>query len=73
MRREPYVSHKIHRTTTAEDSVYNGQHGDTSISTLKFLETGKPQSGLQAHLVVAVDPTATPAPAQRAGGPPPPQ
>ena len=73
MKQEPYASHKIHRTTTAEDGVYNGQHGDTQIATLKFLENGSPHSGMNAHLVVAVDPTATPAPAQRGFGPPPPQ
>ncbi len=72
MKQEPYASHKIHRTTIAEDGVYNGQHGETSVSTLKFLEPGNPQSGMEAHLVVAADPTATPAPAQREGGPPPP-
>lgn len=70
MRHEPYASHKIHRTTTAEDGVYNGQHGDTQVATLKFLEPGNPASGMQAHLVAAVDPTATPGPAQRDGGPP---
>lgn len=73
MQHEPYASHTIHRTTMAEDGVYNGQHGGTCISTLKFLEAGKPLSGMQAHLVVAVDPSATPAPAHRAGSPPPPR
>jgi len=73
MKQEPYASHKIHRTTAAEDNVFNGQHGDTQVSTLKFLEAGKPQSGMKAYLVAAVDPTATPAPAQREFGPPPPQ
>ena len=71
MKQEPYTSHKIHRTTTAEDGVFNGQHGNTQISTLNFLEPGKPQSGMTAHLVVAVDPTATPAPAKRGFGPTP--
>jgi protocatechuate 3,4-dioxygenase beta subunit len=71
MKQPPYAGHKIHRTTTAEDGVFNGQHGDTQIAALKFLEPGKPQAGVTAQLVVAVDPTATPAPAQRDGGPPP--
>ena len=71
MKHEPYASHKIHRTTTTEDGVFNGQHGDTQISTLKFLEPGRPQSGMNAHLVAAVDPTATPAPVRGGFGPPP--
>lgn len=71
MKQEPYANHKIHRTTMAEDGVYNGQHGDTSVAMLNFLEAGKPQAGMKAHLVVAVDPTATPSPARHEGGPPP--
>jgi len=71
MKQHPYADHKIHRTTTAEDGVFNGQHGDTQIASLKFLEPGKPISGMKANLVVAVDPSATPAPAQRQDGPPP--
>jgi hypothetical protein len=75
MKHEPYSKHAIQRTTIAEDGVYGGQHGDTSLAGLKFLEPGKPQAGMRAELVVAVDPTATPKPAQREGGPggPPPR
>jgi hypothetical protein len=28
MQHEPYSLHKIHRTTQAEDDVFNGQHGE---------------------------------------------
>ena len=71
MKREPYANHKIHRTTTAEDGIYTDQHGDTQVATLKFLKPGNPQSGMTANLIVAVDPTATPAPVKGGFGPPP--
>jgi protocatechuate 3,4-dioxygenase beta subunit len=71
MEHEPYAKHKIHRTTQAEDDVFNGQHGELSIARLTPVAGG---SGYAAELVAAVDPTATPAPAERRfgpGGPPP--
>ena len=66
MAQEPYRGHHIHRTTQAEDGVYNGQEGRLSVSTVRQEEGG---TGLQrADLVAAVDPTATPSPAMRGGG-----
>lgn len=61
MRQEPYSKHRIHRTTQAEDTVFNGQHGETSISRLQRRDAGTPGAGYVAELVVAVDPTKTPA------------
>lgn len=69
MSHEPYTKHEIHRTTQAEDGVFNGQHGDASIAVLKPFKPGNWTEGLHAELIAAVDPTATPAPAQRFGGP----
>lgn len=72
MKHEPYTLHAIHRTTQKEDGIFNGQHGDRSVATLRFVDAGRPEGGLTAELIVAVDPSATPAPAQHFGGPPPP-
>jgi protocatechuate 3,4-dioxygenase beta subunit len=66
MEHEPYSGHKIHRTTQAEDDVFGDQHGELSIARLTPLSAG---GGYAAELVAAVDPTATPAPAGRRGGP----
>ncbi|MDE1154619.1 MAG: intradiol ring-cleavage dioxygenase [Acidobacteriaceae bacterium] len=68
----PYREHKIHRTTNTEDMVVRSQHGDGSIASVVWVKKGDPTAGLRAELVVAVDPTATPAPAERfgPGGPP---
>jgi len=66
MEHEPYSLHKIHRTTQAEDGIFTGQHGELSIARLTPLSAG---AGYEAELVAAVDPTATPAPAQRQGDP----
>lgn len=66
----PYSRHQIHRTTQAEDGVYTGQEGRLSVATMRGATAAKSSGPLRADLVAAVDPTATPAPAQRAGGPP---
>jgi protocatechuate 3,4-dioxygenase beta subunit len=66
MEHEPYSLHRIHRTTQAEDDVFGDQHGELSIARLTPLSAG---GGYEAELVAAVDPTATPAPAERRGGP----
>jgi protocatechuate 3,4-dioxygenase beta subunit len=73
MQHEPYRKHLIHRTTQTEDGVFGGQHGDLSIARLEQVHPDDITAGLRANLVAAVDPTATPAPAQRMGfgGPPP--
>lgn len=65
----PYSKHKIHRTTQDEDGVFGGQHGEASICQLAAIQGGDFAQGMRARLVAAVDPTATPAPAQRMGGP----
>ena len=69
MQREPYAQHKIHRTTQAEDMVFNSQTGAKSISILKPIDPGNPSAGFRAELIAAVDPTATPTPANRMDGP----
>jgi len=66
MEHEPYSKHKIHRTRQGEDDVFNDQHGELSIARLTPVGAG---GGYVAELVAAVDPTATPAPADRRGGP----
>jgi protocatechuate 3,4-dioxygenase beta subunit len=73
MEHEPYTRHKIHRTTQAEDQVYNDQHGESSIARTAFVRADDLSAGLHAELIAAVDPSATPEPARRrqgAGHPP---
>ena len=62
MASEPYASHHIHRTTQAEDGIFNHQHGNLSISNIAPLNPENFAAGFLADLTVAVDPTATPAP-----------
>lgn len=79
MRHEPYARHQIHRTTQAEDMIFQDQHGDTSISRLRARDPKHPEAGYFAELVVAVDPTRSPKPVGMGGpggpgehfGPPP--
>jgi protocatechuate 3,4-dioxygenase beta subunit len=66
MTREPYSLHKIHRTTNAEDGIFNGQNGTLSIASIEPVNGTDLAAGARASLVAAVDPTATPAPV---GGP----
>jgi protocatechuate 3,4-dioxygenase beta subunit len=65
MQRAPYGSQRFRRTTQAEDGIFRGQNGAASMATLQMTDGG---AALIADLTVAVDPTATPAPAR--GGPP---
>jgi protocatechuate 3,4-dioxygenase beta subunit len=69
----PYADHKIHRTTIEEDMVFNGQGGATAIAKLTPMNSTQFSDGYVATLTVAIDPEATPAPADRGGfgGPPP--
>jgi len=69
MQNQPYSMHKIHRTTPGEDEVFNRQHGDRSIAKLIAETPGQFSAGMRAELVAWVDPSATPAPAHRIGGP----
>jgi protocatechuate 3,4-dioxygenase beta subunit len=62
MAREPYSLHKIHRTTNAEDGIYNGQSGRLSIASIEPVSGGDLVNGARASIVAALDPTATPAP-----------
>ena len=71
MQHEPYRSHTIHRTSQREDDVFTHQHGSLSVARLRPVPPGPLTSGLEADLVAAVDPTANPALARRAGDPPP--
>lgn len=60
MRHEPYAGHRIHRTTQAEDGIFQGQHGSTCISRMRARDPKRPEGGYLAELVVAVDPTSSP-------------
>jgi protocatechuate 3,4-dioxygenase beta subunit len=71
MQHEPYSRHKIHRTTQAEDHVFNEQHGVHSMASLKARKPGAFAAGMHADIIASVDPSATPAPVQMFGGPPP--
>jgi protocatechuate 3,4-dioxygenase beta subunit len=73
MAHEPYASHNIHRTTEAEDHVFNDQHGASCIATVVPKKPDDPTAGYLAELRIGVDPTATPAPVQGFGGPPAPR
>ncbi len=66
MQHEPYSSHNIHRTSQAEDQVFNGQHGDLSIARVRPIQAAA-TARMHAELVASVDPAATPAPAGRGG------
>ena len=68
MTKPPYLSHEIHRTTAKEDVIFTEQHGDSSFARVNPLAAGK---GYSAELIAALDPTSTPKPAARRGGPPP--
>jgi protocatechuate 3,4-dioxygenase beta subunit len=72
MRHEPYAKHQIHRTTQAEDGVFQDQHGAASISRLRPVDPKHPEAGYLAELIVAVDPSKTPASVgvRGPGGPP---
>lgn len=69
MQHKPYRLHKIHRVTQSEDQVFGDQHGETSIARLEWLRPKEMSAGMRANIVAAVDPTATPEPAGRWGGP----
>ncbi len=73
MEHEPYRSHQIHRTTQAEDDVYGDQHGELSVARVTPVAGKDFAAGFHAELIAAVDPTATPAGAQRRAGPPEPR
>jgi protocatechuate 3,4-dioxygenase beta subunit len=61
MRHEPYVRHEIHRTTQAEDDIFQDQHGAASLARLRSGDAKRPDAGYVAELIVTVDPTKTPA------------
>ncbi len=69
MKQEPYLQHNIHRTTQAEDAVYQDQQGETSVARITFRNQRDFAAGLHAELITAVDPSTTPKAAQRRGGP----
>jgi protocatechuate 3,4-dioxygenase beta subunit len=70
MQTEPYKSHTIHRTTQAEDDIFHQQHGAESLAELNLANADRPEAGYIAELIIAVDPTKTPAEVGM-GGPPP--
>jgi protocatechuate 3,4-dioxygenase beta subunit len=67
MRHEPYAKHHIHRTTQAEDDVFENQHGAASVASLQSVDSTCPAAGYIAEMIVAVDPTKTPAPVSMRG------
>ncbi len=67
MEREPYSLHKIHRTTNAEDGIFNEQGGRLSIASIEPVQGAALVNGSSASIGAAVDPTATPAPVGRGG------
>lgn len=67
MERQPYNMHNIHRTTQAEDQVYNDQHGASSVARITSLRVEDLAGGLHAELIAAIDPFANPRPARRRG------
>jgi hypothetical protein len=71
MTHAPYSEHEIHRTTEAEDHVFNEQHGSMCVATVVPLKPSDPTAGYVAELRIAVNPAATPKPVQGFGGPPP--
>jgi protocatechuate 3,4-dioxygenase beta subunit len=70
MAHTPYSEHTIHRTTEAEDHVFNEQHGSMCIATVVPHNPEDPTAGYVAELRIAVNPAATTAPVQGFGGPP---
>ncbi|RXH55252.1 intradiol ring-cleavage dioxygenase [Granulicella sibirica] len=68
MATEPYSSHKIHRTTAAEDGIFQSQGGRTTVAHL--INTNPiPNVPWIAEITIMVDPTATPKPVGGFGGP----
>ena len=67
-RLDPYAKRlAVHRTTQAEDNIFNEQHGAECMLTMERL--GKSDSdGFRATATVAIDPAATPAPVGMGGG-----
>ena len=67
----PYVGNsKVHRTTQAEDHVFQQQHGAGLIASIERpLKSGKDSDGFMASITMAVDPEATPARVGFGGGP----
>jgi len=65
----PYVKRaNIHRTTQAEDGIFNSQHGAASMVKLERLRSSTNDEGFLATVTLAVDPDATPAPVGMGGG-----
>lgn len=59
MEQPPYVTHAIHRTTIAEDHVFNDQQG--AFATVRARDTANRSAGFVAEYHAVVNPTAVPA------------
>jgi hypothetical protein len=58
---QPYVKHKdVHRTTQAEDGIFEDQHGASGLVTLSRIEPKSDAGGFVALVTLAVDPDAAP-------------
>jgi hypothetical protein len=60
----PYMGNsKVHRTTHAEDHVFQQQHGAGLIAAMdRLVKSGNDSDGFVASITLAVDPDASPAP-----------
>ena len=66
----PYVKRaNVHRTTQAEDGIFNSQQGAASMVKLERLRSSRNDEGFLATVTLAVDPEATPAPVGFGRGP----
>jgi protocatechuate 3,4-dioxygenase beta subunit len=62
---EPYSRRlSVHRTTQAEDGIFNSQHGSASMLSM----TRRSANGFLGTVTLAVDPEATPTPVGGRGG-----
>jgi protocatechuate 3,4-dioxygenase beta subunit len=65
---QPYAANtEVHRTTQAEDHVYQDEHGAPGMVTLARIDPRSEAGGFIATVTLAVDPEATPAPVGMGG------
>ncbi len=66
---EPYSTRlAIHRTTQAEDQIFNSQHGSGVMLAMERIGKRSDEEGFVATITLAVDQAATPAPVGIGGG-----
>lgn len=67
MQDRPYRDHRIQRTALADDEVFLGQQGATSIARLQAVDSSTASKGLRAQIIAVVDPESEPVAARRSG------